>query len=229
MNKYEAIILSGGKGTRIKQYTKKIPKCLIKFNRKPFLYYQLRYLKNNGIDKVIISTGYYAEQIKSYLENKNFIDIKIINDGLKPLGTGGAVLKSLDYLKDKFFIIYGDSYFNFDIKKLKKHEGLATMAVFENKNYYDKSNVIFRKKNKIIYSKKKLNTNFNFIDYGATYLNKKVFDNIKNKKFDLSELYEKISKKNMLNGYIVKKRFYEIGSYSGIKDFKQYIKNEFHK
>ncbi len=229
MNKYEAIILSGGKGTRIKQYTKKIPKCLIKFNRKPFLYYQLRYLKNNGIDKVIISTGYYAEQIKSYLENKNFIDIKIINDGLKPLGTGGAVLKSLDYLKDKFFIIYGDSYFNFDIKKLKKQEGLATMAVFENKNYYDKSNVIFRKKNKIIYSKKKLNTNFNFIDYGATYLNKKVFDNIKNKKFDLSELYEKISKKNMLNGYIVKKRFYEIGSYSGIKDFKQYIKNEFHK
>tara|TARA_A100001011_G_scaffold396952_1_gene496488 strand:- start:1829 stop:2518 length:690 start_codon:yes stop_codon:yes gene_type:complete len=229
VNKYEAIILSGGKGTRIKQYTKKIPKCLIKFNRKPFLYYQLRYLKNNGIDKVIISTGYYAEQIKSYLENKNFIDIKIINDGLKPLGTGGAVLKSLDYLKDKFFIIYGDSYFNFDIKKLKKQEGLATMAVFENKNYYDKSNVIFRKKNKIIYSKKKLNTNFNFIDYGATYLNKKVFDNIKNKKFDLSELYEKISKKNMLNGYIVKKRFYEIGSYSGIKDFKQYIKNEFHK
>ena len=229
MNKYEAIILSGGKGTRIKQYTKKIPKCLIKFNRKPFLYYQLKYLKNNGIDKVIISTGYYAEQIKSYLENKNFIDIKIINDGLKPLGTGGAVLKSLDYLKDKFFIIYGDSYFNFDIKKLKKQEGLATMAVFENKNYFDKSNVIFRKKNKIIYSKKKLNINFNFIDYGATYLNKKVFDNIKNKKFDLSELYEKISKKNMLNGYIVKKRFYEIGSYSGIKDFKKYIKNEFHK
>ena len=229
MNKYEAIILSGGKGTRIKQYTKKIPKCLIKFNRKPFLYYQLRYLKNNGIDKVIISTGYYAEQIKSYLENKNFIDIKIINDGLKPLGTGGAVLKSLDYLKDKFFIIYGDSYFNFDIKKLKKQEGLATMAVFENKNYYDKSNVIFRKKNKIIYSKKKLNTNFNFIDYGATYLNKKVFDNIKNKKFDLSELYEKISKKDMLTGYIVKKRFYEIGSYSGIKDFKKYIKNELHK
>lgn len=229
MNKYEAIILSGGKGTRIKQYTKKIPKCLIKFDGQPFLYYQLRYLKNNGINKVIVSTGYYAEQIKSYLENKNFIDVKIINDGLKPLGTGGAVLKSLDYLKNNFFIIYGDSYLNFAIKKLKKQEGLATMAVFENNNNYDKSNVIFKKKNKIIYSKKNLNINSNFIDYGVSYLNKKVFNNIKNKKFDLSELYEKISNKDMLNGYIVKKRFYEIGSYSGIKDFKKYIKNEFHK
>ncbi len=229
MSKYEAIILSGGKGTRIKKYTKKIPKCLIKFYGKPFLYYQLRYLKKNGINKVVISTGYYAEQIKSYLENKNFIDVKIINDGSKPLGTGGAVLKSLVYLKDKFFVIYGDSYLNFAIKKLKREESLATMAIFKNNNNYDKSNVILKKKNKIIYSKKNFNINSNFIDYGVSYLNKKVFNNIKNKQFDLSELYEKISNKDMLNGYIVKKRFYEIGSYSGIKDFRKYIKNEFHK
>ena len=229
MIKYEAIILSGGKGTRIKKYTKKIPKCLIKFYGKPFLYYQLRYLKNNGISKVIVSTGYYSEKIKSYLQNKNFIDIKIINDGSIPLGTGGAIFKSLDHLKDKFFVIYGDSYLNFAIKKLKIKGNLATMAVFKNNNNYDKSNVIFKKRNKIIYSKKNANINSNFIDYGASYLNKKVFKSIKNKKFDLSELYEKISKKDMLTGYIVKKRFYEIGSYSGIKDFRKYIKNEFHK
>ena len=229
MIKYEAIILSGGKGTRIKKFTKKKPKCLIKFNRKPFIYYQLRYLKNNGINKVIVSTGYYADQIKSYLKKINFIDIKIINDGLKPLGTGGAVLKSLDLLKERFFVIYGDSYLNFTVKNLKRKKNIATMAVFKNNNNYDKSNVIFKKKNKIFYSKKNININSNFIDYGVSYLNKKVFNNIRKKNFDLSEIFEKISKKDMLSGYVVKKRFYEIGSYSGIKDFKEYIKNEFHK
>ena len=42
MSKFEAIILSGGKGTRVSKFTKKIPKCLIDINGRPFLYYQLK-------------------------------------------------------------------------------------------------------------------------------------------------------------------------------------------
>ena len=53
MSKYEAIILCGGKGTRVSKYTKKMPKCLININGKPFLYYQLKYLKKNNISNVI--------------------------------------------------------------------------------------------------------------------------------------------------------------------------------
>lgn len=68
---------------------------------------------------------------------------------------------------------------------------------------------------------------YKYIDYGASYLQKKIFRNIKkNTKFDLSNLFQKISKENKLKGYVVKKRFYEIGSYSGIKQFKNFIKNE---
>ena len=53
---------------------------------------------------------------------------------------------------------------------------------------------------------------------------KKFFEKMpKNKKFDLSILLQNISKKNKLSGYIVKKRFYEIGSYKGIEDFKSYL------
>ena len=56
--KYDAIILAGGKGTRVKKFTKKNPKCLIEINGKPFLYYQLKYLKKNNIKNVVISVGY---------------------------------------------------------------------------------------------------------------------------------------------------------------------------
>ena len=224
MKKFDVIILSGGKGTRVKKYTKKIPKCLININGKPFLFYQLKYLKKYKFRNVIISSCYMSEKIKKYVNNYiDFINIKIVDDG-KPLGTGGAVVKSLRHMKKNFFIIYGDSYLNFNLNKMKNKNCNAIMAIFKNKNKYDKSNVRLKNKS-IIYEKNtSSNTNFDYIDYGASYVNKKIFEKMpKNKKFDLSILLQNISKKNKLSGYIVKKRFYEIGSYKGIKDFKSYL------
>lgn len=230
MKKYEAIILSGGKGTRVKKFTDKQPKCLIDFHGKPFLYYQLKYLKQNNINNVILSTGYKSSQIKNYIKkNINFINIKVISDGKNLLGTGGAIKKSIEILKNYFFVIYGDSYLNFKLQNLKPKKKISVMAIYKNENKYDVSNVE-KKKDKIVYNKSKKNDNQRYIDYGASYLDKKIFKEIKkNTKLDLSILLEKISKKNKLKGYIVKKRFYEIGSYSGIKDFNKYINNELYK
>ena len=226
MKKFEAIILSGGKGTRVKKYTKKNPKCLIDINGKPFLYYQLKYLKKNNIKDVIVSVGYQGGKIKSYLKkNIDFINTKIVNDGKRPLGTGGATIKSLRFLKNFFFIIYGDSYLNFNLRKLVKKNNLATMAIFRNNNKYDKSNIELQKLKKILYFRKIPKKRLFYIDYGASYVSKRIFKGIKkNAKLDLAVLFEKISQNNMLKGFEVKKRFYEIGSYNGIRDIKKYLK-----
>lgn len=226
MKKYEAIILCGGKGNRIKKITKKKPKCLINFNNKPFLFYQLRYLKDNNVKNVILSVNYKAEQIKYYVKNNiNFINIKIVNDGKNLLGTGGAVKKSIKFLKDYFYVMYGDSYLNFKLKNLKSIDKYSTMAIYKNKNKYDKSNVEINKSKFIIYDKSKKMKNYSYIDYGVSYLEKKIFKHYKkNSRFDLSNLLQKISKNKGLKGYVVKKRFYEIGSYSGINQFKNFLK-----
>jgi len=228
MLKFEAIVLCGGKGTRVSKFTKQIPKCLIDINGKPFLYYQLKFLKKNNINNVVISVGYLAKKVREYIKNNiDFINIKIKDDGKKLLGTGGAILKSTNLLKTNFFVIYGDSYLNFKLKKLVKKKNLVTMAIFKNNNKYDKSNIELNNSEKIFYYKNKDNKKLQFIDYGASYVNKQIFKGIKkNVKFDLSDLFEEISKKNMLSGYKVRKRFYEIGSYSGIKDFKNYLKKK---
>ena len=228
MNKYEIIILIGGRGKRVNKYTKKIPKCLIEFYGKPFLYYQLKYLKKLGIKKVILSTGYLSKKIKDYVKEKiNFINVKVIKDGKKSLGTGGAVIKSINLLKNNFYILYGDSFLNFDLRKLKKKNNKSIMAIYKNRNKYDSSNVDLRKSNLIYYNKKKTNIHYQYIDYGVSYFKKSVFKNEKkNENIDLASILEKISKKNELKGYLVKKRFYEIGSYNGIKQFKKFIKNE---
>ena len=221
MKKYDVIILSGGKGTRVKKYTKEIPKCLINIKGKPFLYYQLRYLKKYKIRNVIISTCYLSYKIKEYVKkNINFLNIKIIDD-VKPLGTGGAINKSLKYLKKNFFVIYGDSYLNFNLMANKTN--FAIMAIYKNDNKFDRSNVKINNTN-IIYDKSnKIKNDLNYIDYGISYVNKEVFKNIQKKKFDFSIVMENLSKEKKLKGYIVKKRFYEIGSYNGIKEFRKFI------
>ena len=228
MIKFEAIILSGGKGTRVKKYTKKIPKCLIKINKLPFIHHQLNYLKKNDIKSVIISTGYKASKVDHYLKkNIDFIKYKTVRDGKKPLGSGGAIVKSLKYLRQNFFVIYGDSFLNFNLKELKKKNNYANLAIYKNMNKYDKSNIKLEKKGNIKYYKKDKPNQLHYIDYGVSYLNKKVFSKIrKNVKFDTSDLYESISHKNLLTGYKVKKRFYEIGSYNGIRDLENLLKNE---
>ena len=230
MTKYEAIILCGGKGNRIKKITKKKPKCLINFKGKPFLFYQLNYLKKNKIKNVILSVSYKAKQIRYYVKNNiDFINVKIVNDGKSLLGTGGAIKKSIKDLREYFYVIYGDSYLNFELKDLRTFHKFSTMAIYKNQNRYDQSNVEKKNKNFIIYDKSKKNNNYDYIDYGVSYLKKKIFQNIKKTKFDLSYLLQKISKNQKLKGHVVKKRFYEIGSYSGIKQFKNYLKNELYK
>ena len=218
--------MCGGKGNRIKKITQLKPKCLINFYGKPFLFYQLNYLKKNHINNVILSVGYKAKLIKNYVENNiNFLNVKVVNDGKKLLGTGGAINKSVKFLKNSFYVIYGDSYLNFNLRNLKSTNKISVMAIYKNQNKYDKSNVERKKSNFIIYNKSKKNKNYDYIDYGVSHLKKKIFKNFKkNTRFDLSDLLQKISKDNKLKGYVVKKRFYEIGSYDGIKQFKKFIK-----
>ena len=97
----KAIILAGGRGKRLRPITDYIPKPLIPIKNIPIIEWQLRYLKKFGIDEVIICTGYKQEMIENHLNMKN-IGIKIKYSIEKtPLGTGGAIKKAGEMIKDR--------------------------------------------------------------------------------------------------------------------------------
>lgn len=112
MKLFPVAILAGGLATRLKPITEKIPKSLVLIKRKPFIEYQLSYLKKQGIKKVILCVGHYGEKIKKKLGNGKKFSIEILYsfDGHKSLGTGGALVKALPLLGENFFILYGDSF-----------------------------------------------------------------------------------------------------------------------
>ena len=99
-NKDQIVILAGGIGKRLGNLTKKKPKSLLTFHKKPFIFYQMVLLKKKGFKNILILIGHQGQQIKKTFKNYNFsnLNIKFSNEGNKRLGTGGALKKAKMYL-----------------------------------------------------------------------------------------------------------------------------------
>jgi|ERR1700757_225388 len=112
----EAIILAGGFGTRLREVVSDVPKPMAPVNGKPFLDYQLRYLKHYGIERVILSVGHLSEKITEHYGN-NFAGIEIVYSVEKePLGTGGGIRLAMEKCKEyDVLVLNGDSFFSIDL------------------------------------------------------------------------------------------------------------------
>jgi D-glycero-alpha-D-manno-heptose 1-phosphate guanylyltransferase len=115
----EAIILAGGSGTRLKEVIADIPKSMAPINGRPFLEYQLDLLDRWGIRRVILSVGYMKEMIEQHFGSV-YREIELVYaEEEEPLGTGGAILNSLQYVKSySVFILNGDTYFDVNMQRL---------------------------------------------------------------------------------------------------------------
>ena len=117
----KVVILAGGKGTRISEYTKILPKPMIKIGTKPILEHIINYYIKFGFKDFIIASGYKHSIIKDYFKKKNFNwNVNLIDTGLKTM-TGGRLKKLKKYLgEDDFFLTYGDGVSNVNLRELKK-------------------------------------------------------------------------------------------------------------
>jgi len=110
-----AIILCGGQGKRLRPLTDNIPKCLLPINGKPLLEFQVDLLRKHGVDTIILACGYMSDMLK-----EKYGDQFIYSVEDKPLGTGGALKKALEFVKDEeFFLVYCDEITDIDLDKLK--------------------------------------------------------------------------------------------------------------
>ena len=116
----KVVILAGGKGTRISEYTKSIPKPMVKIGSKPILEHIINYYMKYGFKDFLIAGGYKYSIIKSYFKKKrNSANIRVIDTGLETL-TGSRLLKLRNILNDTFMLTYGDGLSNVNLKKLLK-------------------------------------------------------------------------------------------------------------
>ena len=197
----KVVILAGGLGTRLSEYTKLIPKPMVKVNNKPILYYIMKHFSNYGYKDFYVLLGYKGKVIRNYFKKKSFgWNINLIDTGLKTM-TGGRIKRLKKYIgKETFLATYGDGLSNVNIKKLvafhKKNKKIATLTAVRPPARFGAIKI---RGNFVNYFKEKSKVDEGWINGGFFVLEPKIFDFIKNNKiFFEREPLEKTSKSNNL-------------------------------
>ena len=224
-------ILAGGLATRLRPITTQIPKSLVEVAGKPFAVHQFELLGRHGLTDVVLCVGYLGEQIQATLGDGSRwgMRLRYVFDGEKLLGTGGALIRAVPLLGDKFFVLYGDSYLDCDYTLIERaflSSGKAgLMTIFRNDNAWDRSNVEYCAGHILRYDKKNRTLEMKHIDYGLGAFHATAFTaNPLDTAIDLAEIYQNLIAQDQLAGFEVARRFYEIGSPEGLTETDTYLR-----
>ncbi len=136
---YKAVIMAGGKGTRLRPITYSIPKPILPIAGKTCMSYLLDSFYNAGINDVIVTTGYkYELLINSIISSKNNGQNILFSVEKEPAGTAGSIKMISNFLDDTFIVGSGDILSDFDISDIlkyhKKNRAMITMVLTEVKS-----------------------------------------------------------------------------------------------
>jgi len=200
----KVVILAGGLGTRISEYTKTVPKPMIKINNKPIIFHIMKHYSDYGFKDFYIAAGYKKKIIKDYFQKKiNDWNVKVIDTGQKTM-TGGRLKRLKKFFKDETFLLtYGDGLSNINLMKLinfhKKNKSLVTMTAVRPPARFGAIKI---KKNKVTYFKEKSKMDEGWINGGFFVIESKFLRFIKSDKTFLErEPLEKITKKRKLSAF----------------------------
>jgi len=201
----KCVILAGGKGTRISELSKSMPKPMIKILGKPIIFRIIMHYYKFGFKDFIIAAGYKKNFIKDYFKKKKFKDIKIkvVDTGLNTM-TGGRLKRLKKYLNNETFMLtYGDGLSNVNIKNLvnfhKKHKKIATLTAVRPPARFGAIRI---NGNRIKYFKEKSKLDVGWINGGFFVFDSKIFRFIKGDKTYLErEPLQKIGRKGELYAY----------------------------
>lgn len=116
----EAIILAGGKGTRLSSIVKDLPKPMASVNGRPFLEYLLDRLSQNGLESIYLSVGYMADKIHEYFGDRYGSLRLIYVRESTPLDTGGGLRKCLAEIQEGYaLVLNGDTYSDIDLEAME--------------------------------------------------------------------------------------------------------------
>ena len=143
----EAIILAGGKGTRLRSVVSDVPKPMAPLDAKgtPFLAFLLAELQNQGVTRVILSVGYKAEIIEDYFGtaftgSQGLPPLELIYAREEqPLGTGGGVKAALELCREpQVFLLNGDTFFDVNLTAMRQwHYALGADVTLAAKEMFD--------------------------------------------------------------------------------------------
>lgn len=237
----QAVILAGGQGKRLRPFTLNNPKPMVPVLGKPFLEHLILLLKKNGIEEVVILTGYLEEKIKNYFGDGSKFKIKIKysytpfkNEKGEENESGLRLKNAQSLLAEKFLLMYCDNYWPLDLKKMSDFYNnigaLAMTTVYNNKDgfgeYGRENNVWVSDDGYVLkYDRTRKDINLNGVDIGFFILDKKILDLIpeQNSHFE-KDILPKVIVEKQLAAYKTDYRYYFITNQDSLQDAENFLK-----
>ena len=221
MKKIEvAVILGAGFGKRLSPITNKIPKPLVEIGNETILEKTIKLVKKLNLKKILINAHYKRDQLKNFIEKKNFdIDIELFEEVPEILNTGGGILNMIMENKNEYFLtfnpdtLWNENYID-EILRMENHffnTNSKNILLVVNKDKSFDQNLV----GDFNLEENKLNKTkpLSFIYTGCQILEKKIFKKFNNKSFPMSEVWNDLLSRNELMGFESKVNFKHVTNY----------------
>lgn len=237
----QAVIMAGGKGTRLASITKnEVPKPMVDILGKPLLERQVEVLKKNGITDIIFVIGFLGNVIRNHFEDGSSFGIHAdYVEEKEPLGTAGAFFFVREKLKNKpFLLVFGDVLFDIDLERMfsfhKSKNAVATLFIHPNSHPFDSDLVETDNDGRIVRFDSKNSERIywyrNTVNAGLYILNTEVLSLVSSPvKMDLEKevLSNLIADGREVFGYRSPEYIKDVGTVERIEAAKRDIKNGF--
>lgn len=234
----QAVIMAGGKGTRLSEVTKNlIPKPMAKINGVPLIEHMIVNLYKNGIDDIVIVVGYMGRIIENHIGDGKRLNVLVryVREE-EPLGTAGAFFYLKDIIKSDFVLLYADVIMDIDFNRMYHYflqkEAEAVLFVHPNAHPYDSDLVMIDSQKRIIgfdYKGKTRNYDYdNIVNAGAFILSPMVLGYItklEKKDFEKDILAEMVRHDKAVYAYYSSEYIRDVGTPERLMKAEQDYRN----
>ena len=223
----KAIVLCGGKGTRLRPYTYTIPKPMLPLGKKPLLEYVVNSLKLANISELFLATGYLHEQIEAYFGDGSKFGAKIhYSVETAELGTAGSIIPLMGKMDETFVVMMGDHLSNLEIKNLiafhKKNKRIATIAL-NKKGVPLEYGVADMKDDEIVRFREKPIVE-NYVNTGVYVFEPEIYDYIKPGEDFANHVFPRlIEKGEKIGGFVFSDYWLDIGRTTDYEHINHFI------
>ncbi len=226
----QAVILAGGRGTRLLPLTLTRPKPMVEVHGRPFLAYLLEQLRDQGIERVVLLLGYLPQVIQDYIGDGRAFGLKVdyvvtaVEDE-----TGPRLRAARALLDDRFFLLYCDNYWPFDLNRMwaqyEKIGAAAQISVYRNRDGHTKHNLRVDTNGRVaLYDKSRTAPGLSGVDIGFAIMPRSVIDTLPvgNESFE-KRAYTALVARGELGAFETDHRYYGPGTLQRLPELQRFL------
>ena len=213
---HQAVILVGGKGTRLRPLTSKIPKPLLIVNGRPFVQYLIEYVRSAGFENIVLLVGPYRSQFEDAFGTGAHLGVTLTYlSEPEQSGTGTAIARARPCLEQEFLLLNGDTLFEFDIcdfiKRPMTGSCLARMALAKLDESARYGTVRLSGDYVLNFYEKAIGRG-GIINAGAYWIDRDIIKEITDPPCSLeNDIFPALSKRRLIRGFVYSGKFIDIG------------------